>query len=185
MNANMNNNRLFSLPENILRDIYTMDSTYRDKIQNEIKTEIFKSSWATFRRELMTQSIFKNEHITIRKFDLLIKYLQNTWGSFKLIPSSDITITTSWKLMTYDNYHIDYNDDYLYEDDLLVEEPLMFIVAIRGQPHSEIEGVIYTSEQYNTRYNYDSRYDNNDDYNHPIEIDIYQNHEFRMVQCLR
>ena len=176
MNTNMNN-RLFSLPENILREIYTMDSTYRDKIQDEIKNEIFKSSWATFRREFMSHPIFRNEHITIRKFDLLIKYLQNTWGSFKLIPSSDITITTSWKLMTYDNYHIDYNDDYLYEDDVLVEEPLMFIVAIRGQPHSEIEGVIYTYEQYNTqspRYNFD------DD----IETDIYHNHEFRIVQCL-
>lgn len=174
------NNRLFSLPEHILSNIYAMDSTYRDKIQNEIKTEIFKSSWDTFRREFISHSIFKNEHITIRKFDLLIKYLQNTWGSFKFVPSSDITITTSWKIMTYDNYHIDYNDDYLYEDDLLVEEPLMFIVAIKGHPHSEIEGVIYTSKQYNTtRY-----YDNDTHYDNIIEIDVCQNREFRIVQCL-
>lgn len=170
------NNRLFSLPEHILSDIYTMDSTYRDKIQNEIKTEILKSSWNTFRREFISHSIFKNEHITIRKFDLLIKYLQNTWVSFKFIPSSDITITTSWKIMTYDNYHIDYNDDYLYEDDLLVEEPLMFIVSIRGLPHSEIEGVIYTSKQFSQ---YSRYYDNN-----LIEIGICQNDEFIIVKCI-
>lgn len=170
------NNRLFSLPEHILNDIYTMDSTYRDKIQNEIKTEILKSSWNTFRREFISHSIFKNEHITIRKFDLLIKYLQNTWVSFKFIPSSDITITTSWKIMTYDNYHIDYNDDYLYEDDLLVEEPLMFIVSIRGLPHSEIEGVIYTSKQFSQ---YSRYYDNN-----LIEIGICQNDEFIIVKCI-
>ena len=60
------NNRLFALPENILRDIYTMDSTYRDKIQNEIKAELLKSSWTTFRREFLTQPIFNNEQIVIR-----------------------------------------------------------------------------------------------------------------------
>ena len=186
------NNRLFSLPENILRDIYTMDSTYRDKIRNEIKEEIFKRSWTTFRREFLTQSIFNNEHIVIRKLDLLLKYLQNTWVSLSLIPSSDIIISTSWKIMTYDNYHIDYNDDYLYEDDVLVEEPIQFIVGIRGHPHTVIEGVIYTLDQY--RYNqyryipqspYSSPdYDDDDDSN-PNEIDIYQNHEFKIVQCLR
>ena len=179
------NNRLFALPENILRDIYTMDSTYRDKIRNEIKSEILKRSWTTFRREFLTQPIFKNEPIVIRKLDLLLKYLQNTWGLFKMIPSSDIVISTSWKLMTYNNYIIDYNDDYLYEDDEQVEEEHMqFIVGINGLPHTKIEGIIYTYDQYYMYNNNNIFHDYYYNDEQPIEIDIYQNHEFKIVQCL-
>ena len=178
------NNRLFALPENILRDIYTMDSTYRDKIQNEIKAEILKSSWTTFRREFLTQPIFNNEQIVIRKLDLLLKYLQNTWGVFKMIPSGDIVISTSWKLMTYKNYHIDYNDDYLYEDGEPDDEDTHFVVYINGLPHTKIEGVIYTYGRYNNNNNNIFRDYYNDHEQQPIEIDIYQNHEFKIVQCL-
>lgn len=168
------NNRLFSLPDNILSDIYAMDSTYRDKIKNEITNEIMKIAWTIFRREFLSHPIFNNNSIVVRKLDLLITYLQNKWDMFKLIPLSDIIINTSWKIMTFDNYNIEYNHEsqYWYEDD--EEHPILFDVRIREQPRTQFEGVIYTYKQYNEWYN-----ENNEQ-----ECDIYQNHEFKIVQFL-
>jgi hypothetical protein len=167
------NNRLFSLPESILSDIYKMDSTFRYKIRDEIKYDIIKRSWVSFTREFISQPIFKNQPSVVRKFILLIEYLQKIWSSFEIIPSSDIIIRSSWKIMTYSNYNIDYNND---EQDNLLDnednEPIQFIVSIKGRRHTEIEGIIYTTEQYHY-------YDENDDIK--TNIDIYQNHEFKIV----
>ena len=165
-------NRLFNLPESILTDIYTMDATYRDKIRDEIKNEIIKRSWTTFQRELLSNPIFNNQPFVVKKLTLLLVYLQKHWSSLELIPSTDIILSTSWKIMIYDNYHIDYDDDYYEEDN----EPIQFVVGIKGRRHTEIEGIIYTNGQYN---HFQS--DRDTDYN---EIDIHHNHEYKIVQCL-
>lgn len=172
------NNRLFNLPASILMDIYEMDSTYRDKIRDEIKNEIVNKSWTTFKHEFLSQYIFRNQYFVVRKIELLLEYLQNTWSSLELIPSSDIIISTNWKMMTYDNYMMDYNDDYDYDvdDD---NEPLQFVIGIKGKRYTEISGIVYTNYQYKNCQMCNSGIDDND-----VEIDIYQNNEFKIVQCL-
>jgi hypothetical protein len=171
-------NRLFNLPESILSDIYTMDSTYRDKIRDEIKNEIINRSWTTFKHEFLSNPIFNNQPSVVKKLTLLLVYLQKHWYSLGLIPSTDIIILTNWKTMIYDNYHIDHridHIDYNYQNEDY--EPLEFVVRIKGQRHTEIEGIIYTNEQYNNQIS------DTDDIE--IEIDIHHNHEFKIVQCLR
>ena len=112
-------NRLFSLPDNILSDIYAMDTTYRDKIQNVIKYEIFNNSWVRFRNKFLSQSVFINETIVSRKIQLIFEYLQSRQGGYEYVslPSDQITITTSWKGITYDNYHISHTEIDYYDSD--------------------------------------------------------------------
>ena len=171
-------NRLFALPETILTQIYTMDPTYRDKLRYEIRNEIIKLSWTTFKREFLSNPIFDNKKLVVKKLELLLEYLQHTWSSFEFNPSSDIIISTSWKLMTYDNYHIDCNDDYDYDYDVDYDEPLLFSVSLRGKRVSEINGIIYMNGQYQHQMCMESDPDD-------IEIDVYNNREFKIVQCLR
>lgn len=174
----ISNNRLFNLPASIIMDIYEMDSTYRDKIRDEIKNEIVNKSWTTFKNQFLSQSIFRNQYFVVRKIELLLEYLQNTWSSLELIPSSDIVISTNWKMMTYDNYMMDYNDDYDYDvdDD---NEPLQFVIGIKSRRYTEISGIVYTNYQYKNYQMCNSGINDND-----VEIDIYQNSEFKIVQCL-
>ena len=175
----ISNNRLFNLPSSILNDIYEMDSTYRDKFRDEIKNEIINKSWTTFKNEFFSQSIFRKQPFVIRKIELLLEYIQKTWTLLELIPSSDIIISTNWKMMTYDNYIMDYNDDYDYDvdDD---NEPLQFNIQIKGRRFTDITGIVYTNYQYqNCQMCINTDIDDNE-----IEIDLYENNEFKIVQCL-
>lgn len=103
-------NRLFNLPNNILSDIYTMDTTYRD-ILKQIHFEIWKRSFIQFKHDFTNHQFFDNKPILQGKLIFMFDYLfQDTawleynnlydrngeYSSFSLPMSSDIVITATW-----------------------------------------------------------------------------------------
>ena len=182
-------NRLFSLPDNILSDIYAMDTTYRDKIQNVIKYEIFNNSWVRFRNKFLSQSVFINETIVSRKIQLIFEYLQSRQGGYEYVslPSDQITITTSWKGITYDNYHISHTEIDYYDSDTDTDDQneLYFNINFNTIPNYDgysrrLECMVYTFSQFENR-------DPDDWYRtrNSCEICVYENHEFKIVQIFR
>lgn len=180
-------NRLFSLPSNIISLIYEMDITYRDKFQKEVQYEIFKTSWVRFINIFMSQPIFTNEPIVSRKFELIFEYLQSRQNGYISLPSDQITITSSWKRLKYDNYHISHTEIDYYDSDTDTDEQneLYFNIYFNNIPNRDgysrrLECMVYTYSQYEDR-------DPDDwfSYRKYCEVNVYENHEFKIVQILR
>lgn len=190
-------NRLFSLPENILSKIYEMDTTYSDIFQKYVKYEIFNSSWVRYRNKFLSNSVFTNEPIVSRKFELIFEYLQCRNSGYKSLQCDQITITSFWKRLVYNNYNIsysergidenidnysdDYNDDYNddYENELYVDIQFNTIPNSRGYSR-RFECMVYTYSQFEDKDPSDWIREHN-----YCEFEVYQNSEFKIVQICR
>ena len=198
-------NRLFSLPENILSKIYEMDMTYRDKFQKDVKYEICYSSWVRFRNKFLSNSAFTNEPIVSRKFEFIFEYLQCRKSGYNVslpsrkngynvsLPSDQITITSFWKRLVYNNCNFSYNergidennddhsDDYDNNEayELYVDIQFNTIPDYRGYSR-RFECMVYTYSQFENKDPDDWIRERN-----YCEIDVYQNSEFKLVQIFR
>jgi hypothetical protein len=134
---------LFNLPENILTEIYEMDSTYRDKFKNEINKEIYTSSFDRFRTKY-TENLM-NQHVNIiDKFDVLLKFIFD-----KYISEYEKDLYCNHLFTDQINIYSNYG-----EQDELQSKIYVRIDDYSDDPEidddSEIfEGWIYTIEQYN------------------------------------
>lgn len=159
----MNMNSLFSLPNNIISYIYEMDATYRDKFQNEIKTEIFKTSWVRFINMFIYKSIFKDEPIVSRKLKFIFEYLQSIRSGYDMsLPSDQITITSFCKRLISDE-----NEEYELYVDIQLDT-------------RRFECMVYTYSEFENKDPSDWIRER-----HYCEVKVYENNEFKLVQILR
>ena len=139
---------LFSLPANILSNIYEMDTTFRNKFKEQINTEIWEKSHDIFRKKFINNPIFDDYRIINSKIDFLLRYLIN--NHFKEIMPDQLSIYISWKHLVYENNTV-FIDDTGYNN---IDEGRLYVNVIRkvnddDYNHDIFQGEIYTKEQYN------------------------------------
>ena len=177
-------NRLFNLPENVLTEIYSMDSTFRDKLLKEIQYEIFKITWMRFIHKFTNLHAFDNAHSKRRQFAFMFEYILKGESWCISLPCDNIIITSFWKRLEYKNFNLicNYEDEYDEKED---EEGLYINIQFNNTPDSigyrrRFECLIYTYQQYDNK--------DPDDWfrtRNYCEVDVYENHEFKLVQILR
>lgn len=120
-------NRLFSLPENIISNIYDFDPTYHKYFKKYILHEIWKGSFVHFKHNLLSNPFFQSKPILRGKIYTLLKYLfedeTTTWfrydwydehKSVEKPMTSDLIIMGSWMDKKF-NYNI--KTHFLWTDD--------------------------------------------------------------------
>jgi hypothetical protein len=174
-------NRLFSLPENILSKIYEMDTTYSDKFQKDVKYEIFNSSWVRFRNKFLSNSAFTNEPIVSRKFELIFEYLQCRKSGYKSLHCDQITITSFWKRLVYNNCNISYSERGIDENEYELYVDIKFNTIPDSRGYSRrFECMVYTYSQFEDKDPSDWIRERN-----YCEFNVYKNSEFKIVQICR
>ena len=147
----------FSLPSNILSNIYEFDSTFRDKFKEKINNELWSKSFDTFRNNFIKNPIFDNEPIVSRKLNVLLEHLfqlfqyddNDNKSYFTGLVPDQLNIYTSWKEMEYHNHTIFTDEHYNNNDVLFVSINSGNLFGHSSQFGKMFEGIIYTTAQYN------------------------------------
>ena len=188
----------FSLPSNILSNIYEMDTTFRDKFKDQINTQIWEKSYDIFRKKLVNQNVFDDTPIIASKLDVLLQYLINERILKEKMPDQ-ISIYTSWKNLNYGNNTISVDDTGYNSIDqgLFVNVsidsdtvyPLLFNDHLDDNDINIFRGDIYTTEQYNDIFGDIIGRDNiGCDINYGLYglydgCMVFKNNEFVIVKC--
>ena len=153
-------NCFFNLPSNILSTIYEMDTTYRNKIKEEINTEIIKKGLDNFRKKFIQKFSTEQRELGTGCSEIFRTNESSLRSSFRYRPQ---TIGDKFDVLLkliFDKHMSGYeNGEY---ENLCVDEIVIFsnydnnllYFKIYLSRTTSFEGWVYTTTQYNEKNSY-------------------------------
>ena len=157
----MMQNRLFSLPPEVIRNIYLFDPTYQHVTKDTAK-EIWYSSWMIWKNKFLNNQVIKNDEYYQKKLSFAIDHVLYSfgvtsnyisWEQKKQFLPSNIIISCEWKGLYYKDGKFTWYYEDIEDGGVDKEDPLEFNVYINFIKNSDAKiaifsGLIYEKDEY-------------------------------------